>query len=167
MPTALGRFPGQLLMLQKAETQPRESNRTAHSTEGEDAGRRAFLASLTELRAGRSVFAAIDGPPRTVPAPLFGGRIELVRGPLALSRLSGVPITPFGLAWERRRGRVVVGDPIGPFADEAEGAAAVGAWLEAYLREDPARITAHLLAQVIRARPRAEAHASARGAPSR
>ena len=99
---------------------------------------------------------------------MFGATVGLARGPLAFSRLTGAPIVPFVLRWDgAASARAVVGDPIGPEAEEQVAADAVAGWFEAYLRADPAQLSPVLAAALIRTLPAPAARAGGGGAPSR
>lgn len=93
--------------------------------------------AVDTLRAGGFVFTMADGDGQArVEAHLWGRRIGLPRGTFAIARLAGAPLLPVTARWRGSAIEIVAGDPILP-ADEAEMAAALVSWLEAYLAEHP------------------------------
>ena len=137
--------PGELDVLRSNGRPSDAPNKTNHSTIGEGAGARALYAGVAGLRAGGSVLIAVDGRPRRLAMPWFDRTLHIAAGPFTLSRLGRAPIVPFMLRWDGELGRVVLGDPIGPCADEQAGAEAFVAWLEDFYRAYPGELRTHLV----------------------
>jgi hypothetical protein len=93
--------------------------------------------AVTTLRAGGFVFLAIDGPGSSfVEMEVFGGSVFAAAGAFALAKLAGAPMVPITARWRGDKVDVIVGEAIPP-GDPSTMAAALGRWLEGYLRENP------------------------------
>lgn len=110
----------------------------------------AFHRALVHLR-GRGIVAmtADLAPGAAIDVPLFGRTLRLARGPFALARLTGAPLVPVAV---RREGDRIVVSSAEPIAggDERTMALALGAWLEAWLREHPADLSLALVNELLR-----------------
>jgi lauroyl/myristoyl acyltransferase len=121
--------------------------------EGDDEWQRAhtFHRTLSGLRSGGVALLLVDGlrvdneSVPTIEVPLLGRSLRLARGAFALARIAGVPIVPLAARWEGSAMAVTVGDPVSPELGEEGMAAAVGAWIEGYLRERPGEISKFIL----------------------
>lgn len=105
---------------------------------------RAFVHALRTLRAGGFALIVADAfGTAQVQTKILGRDVALAGGAFALARLTGAPLLPVVPRWERGTLRIVAGDRI-PAGDPSVMAAALGAWLEDYLREHPDELTAEV-----------------------
>ena len=104
----------------------------------------AFTHAVRTLRSGGFALVVADafGTAR-VPATVLGRDVDLAGGAFALARLTGAPLLPLVPRWERGTVRMLAGDRI-PAGDPSMMAAALGGWLEDYLREHPRELTAQI-----------------------
>lgn len=148
--TYLERLGGGVLALQQrggvgwdrglsAQERPSIDTRDVGTTE--PARTATMFAAAKALRTGRCVFLLGEAPDaaNAVTATVLGHPFCLGRGAFALARLTGVPVVPVAAGWRRVRAGIRVGPPV-PAGPDEEMAAAVAAWLDGLLREDPSLI---------------------------
>lgn len=97
----------------------------------------AVMEALRTLRGGGYALVVVDGfGSARVQQTVLGREVSLSRGAFALARLAGAPILPVAVRWRGPAVEILAGQVIAP-TDEASMAAALAAWLEAYLRAHP------------------------------
>jgi hypothetical protein len=149
---ALRVLPGEAIAVTRGQFEEGRADVTLVSGgESEWERARTFYRAVVALRARSSLLITVDANTpddydvSTIDAPMFGGTLPLARGAFALSRVSGVPITPLVARWRGTELEVVVGDPISPDLGEAAMAAATARWVEDYLRERPGESSVFML----------------------
>lgn len=101
--------------------------------------------AVAALRRGGFVFLAADGWGTShVEMKVFDGIMVVTRGAFAIAKLGRAPMVPITARWRGGKLEIVTGDPIPP-GNEATMAAALGRWLERYLREHPREIQRPLI----------------------
>jgi lauroyl/myristoyl acyltransferase len=121
--------------------------------EGDDEWQRArtFHRTLSALRSDGVVLVMLDGlrvrgeTVPTIEVPVLGRSLPLARGAFALARIGRVPMVPVVTRWRGSAMALTVGDPVPPDIGEEPMAAAVGGWIERYLRENPGEVSVFLL----------------------
>ena len=144
-------LPGEALIVTREQFVGRDDITMVPEGDDEWQRARAFHRSLAALRGQGLVLVMLDGlrvrgeEVATIEVPMLGRSLPLARGAFALARIGGAPIVPVVVRWRGSGMAVVVGDPVAPDASEEEMAAAMGAWLERYLRENPGEISVFVL----------------------
>lgn len=133
---AFERLPGPVLALRRGLLYPPEPPVEIVTTEGDDQWRAAvFHRALAHLERGGFVALALDevsGP--ALRASCLGRELALARGPLALARITGAPVSPMVARWRGGTVEVEIGEELAaPPASEEELATAAAGWLERYL----------------------------------
>jgi lauroyl/myristoyl acyltransferase len=103
---------------------------------------------------------ALDlAPAGALETECLGRPLALARGPFALARMTGAPITPLAIRWTRRGTAVVIDIPLqserlsdastDPTCFELGLARAASRWLEAYLHQTPSELTLGLIRELL------------------
>jgi len=131
-----------------------------HEGDDEFGRARALHRTIAGLRSDAVAMLLPDGlrvgdrSVRTIEVPMLGRSLRLASGAFALARLTRVPVVPLAARWEGTAMAVTVGDPVAPDLGEDGMAAAVGAWIEGYLRERPGEISKFILDLLLPPLPR-------------
>jgi hypothetical protein len=129
-----------------------------------EARARVLKEAVDHVRAGGLVVTTLDGPGGTSSHEVdcLGRRIVFRRGPLALSRITGVPIVPAVCAWTADHGiDVRLHEPVHASVKgeaELEMASALARWLEGYLRAEPHQLWPSTLRYFLSAPPSASSN---------
>lgn len=112
--------------------------RTVDASGGEWSRTAGMLEAVRCLRAGGSVFLAVDAGESNarVDIPLLGRKLSIASGGFALARLSGAPLVPVATRWRDRRIEIEPGPRISAASDQEMGAA-LAAWLEQFVLVHP------------------------------
>jgi lauroyl/myristoyl acyltransferase len=147
-------LPGELVAVDRGQFGPRPDVTMLRRGDDEWERARTFNRALSTLRRGGAVVVTVDGfhPDDSIPTievPMLGRSLPLARGAFALARISRTRVVPIVTRWRGTAMEVTVGDPIAPDLGEAGMAAAVGAWVEGYLRRRPGEVSVFLLERLL------------------